>query len=293
MSDPTVGPDALADAYRELARRQASGEITPELEAELDRAFAAVAPPGAVGGDGRLLIELAAERSSIHPHAPVDAGSPVGVFAKRAVRKATFWYVAWLADAIADFAGTITQALRLVEARVRRLESLVAPGGSSADALASAAAGPPPAEAVAVVGQRLAEVEGAIAITHDPAGVLRDALAEPHAGPRVVLDALPDPAAGLVAAVVLVGVVDRSPASAVVELAERAARVLQPAGRLLVVSADPEAPLSDQELVARELGGGRPLSSPTWRHLLGAVGLVDIEVETVPGGFVASARRPS
>jgi hypothetical protein len=281
-----TGERLVAEILDDLQRRRDAGEIPFEYEAELDRAYATVAPAAAVGGDGVVMIEMAEAKSSIHPHAPVVARSRLGTAAKRLVRKGTFWYVSWLADAIADFAGTITQAARLVERRVRRLEDhVIAREVRVGDVLSGLPELALPEGATAAALARLVGVSGTIAV--EDATELVDVLVRERP-PGQVRAGVSGSAAGSLDAVILAGIVDRSTPGATVALVEEAVRALRLGGLLLVVSTDASAPCSDDAVIARELGGGRPLSLTTWRYLFAHSGFEEVTVEDLDGGVLVS-----
>lgn len=283
--DPRDGR-LLEEIYKDLRQRRDDGEIPKEYEAELDRAYAAVAPAAAVGGDGVVMIEMAAAKSSIHPHAPVDSPSRLGTIAKRLVRKATFSYISWFAETVADFAVTITRATQLVEQRVRGLEAAVLGRSARIDgALSGLSELPLPSGATEATVSRLAGHPGTIAA--EDAREIVDALVRdrPSGSVRLgVAGSAPDS----LDAVVLAGIVDRSTPDVAVALVQDATHALRPGALLLVVATDPSAPCSEEGVIARELSGGRPLSLATWRYLLSHCGFDEVAAEDLDGGFLVS-----
>ena len=97
--------------------------------------------------------------------------------------------------------------------------------------------------------------------------------------PLTHLRALPEASLG---GLVLSGCVDDRALGEMLEIADRAAAVLAPGGRVVVVSDGPAAWARQTDPVVADLAPGRPLHPETWCHLLGERGFRDLRVDSVP-----------
>lgn len=300
----------VAEIYADLDQRRRSGQITPALEAEIDAAFARVAPVAAIGGDARALIERAEDAASIDPHVPVDGSAPVTIV-KRILRKSMFWYVAWITRQVGQFAGSIALAVRRVEERLSAVEAgrLQTPRLDAALArLEPRAIDPGLADLIVA---HLASVRGPIVVGEAGAGGLVSRLrsqghdvegVEPRvdlvaraAGDGIALTAttvsrrLHALAEGSLDGLVILGVPDRSTSEQHLEIADLAGHVVGPSGRIALVSLAPAALLGDDVPVEVDLSPGRPLAASTWRHLLAQRGFDQIAVAEVGPSYCVTA----
>lgn len=287
----------LAEIYAEVERRRATGELPAGLEAELDRAFAELAPAGGAGDDEALVLERVQRASFIEPRVPLEDLRPPKSQVKRVLFKLMAWYVHFVTDQVTAFGGAVTTALRHHDRRIAALEE----GGAELPAHLRAELDRVPERPVPV-GLRqalievLAPVDGRVLVAESGDGSLLTELrrsgidaygAEPRRSrlPAALrnglevramtgaghLRQLPD---SRLAAVVLTGsAVERTMPAGLAELAALAARVVVPGGLVAVVSPSPEAWLSLDAGPAADLSPGHPLRPATWSQLLTSAGL--------------------
>jgi SAM-dependent methyltransferase len=232
---------------------------------------------------------------------------------KTGLRKLMAWYLRYVAQQVTVVGGTLTRALRLVDARVRHLEEGSVGAGPVRAELDRTDAAPRVAQLEEAATEALAGATGRVLVAScgraelvatlvaggvDAYGVesrralLVDAL-------RQGLDVRPDDAVdhlralpeGVLGGVVLTDVVEWLPPAALVGLVLHAARALAPGGRLVVLSATPEAWRAERDRVTVDLAPGRPWHAETWAALLRNRGFVDVVVTEAPvaGGL---ARLP-
>lgn len=296
---------AEIEAEAETRRRR-----DPELqrrEREIERAWIDVAPPGAAGAQGELLLDRADRLAMIDVDVPL--GPKPGVRqVKGAIRKGTYWYLRYVTDQINALSNVLTRLMRRFDERIAALEdgSAVAGSGELLDPV------PEPAESVArAVAQLVGSPTRRVAVLgcgggsvvrplHQAdvsvLGVDADALVI-LPGVRDGLDLrAEDPAAhlrsvgaGEYGAVVAAGFVeDLGPAAAHRFATEALAAVGD--GPVVVVTADP----ADRDVVERELRAGQGLAPATWAHLFERAGAVAELVATgdarVPTVVAARAR---
>jgi len=184
----------------------------------------------------------------------VESSAPGVGAAKRLVHKAVSFELRHLAQQVSEIADAVGDCVRDLDERLRALE------GGVPEELADALVGCGPSP------------EGW-------AGLFGDG-AEPPVVRATRLTEIRGPAGTLV--------VSSCPSwqapSGQARLARRAAEALQPGGLLVLVSASPGEPVGD-------LAPGRPLSPATWKQLLDAAGLVEIEIHPGDGGYAVTARR--
>lgn len=288
----------LAEIYEEIERRRSTGELPAELERELDRAFAELAPPGAVGDDGALAIERVQRTSFIQPRVPLEHLRPPVSQVKRVLFKLMAWYVHFVTDQVTAFGGAVTQALRSQDQRLTALEE----GGAQLPERLRAELDrlperPVPDSLVEAVVDALTGVRGRVLVAEAGDGFLLRALhaagidaygAEPRRSrlPQALRDGLeirPTTAlehlrvladARLGAVVLAASATERSAPVVQAELAAQAARAVGRQGQVLVLSQTPRA-WADAGPVA-DLAPGRPLRPATWAHLLQSVGLAEV-----------------
>jgi hypothetical protein len=296
----------LAEIYQEVERRRASGDLPPEFEADLDRAFAELAPAGAVGDDSALALERVQRTAFIQPRIPLEHLPPPKSQVKRVLFKLMAWYVHFVTEQVTAFGGSVAAALRHHDQRLTALEE----GGAQLPArlrveLDRMEDPPLPGELVRATVEALSGVEGRVLVAESGDGGLLRALrhagldaygAEPRrsrlpAALRDGLEVRATPALEhlrllgedrLGAVVLAGGPVERGAPVAQAELAARAARVVRGGGVVLVVSQSPEAWATTDVGPAADLSPGRPLRPATWVHLLSTAGLEGAELTTAP-----------
>ena len=92
---------------------------------------------------------------------------------------------------------------------------------------------------------------------------------------------------GSLDAVVIAGVVDRTPIEGILALLELLTDRLVPRGPLVIVGTDPDDALAGRSVVAQDLLPGRPLHPETWGYLLEQAGFTDVEHLTLAAGGAA------
>jgi SAM-dependent methyltransferase len=295
----------LAEIYAEVDRRRASGELPADLERQLDRAFAEVAPPGAIDDDA-MVLERVQRAAFIEPRVPLaQVRQPIRLV-KRVLFKLMAWYVHFVTEQVTVLGAAVVAALRSHDGRLRDLEG---GGGAVPESLRAEldrCTDPPvPGTLLQAALGAVAGVDGRVLVADSGEGAVLRALrgagvdaygAEPRRSrlPRALRDglevrsdlaidhlrALADDRLG---ALVLVGAAaDRSVPATYAELVAEAGRVVAPGGRLVVVSQTPEAWLAGDGGPAADLSPGRPLRPATWAHLLAQAGFAVDEPVVAP-----------
>ena len=248
-----------------------------------------------------VLLDRAERASYVDVDVPTSSRLPVVGGMKKVLRKLMAWYMRYVAQQVTAVSGTLTQAVRLVDGRVRRLEDGTTGAGplraeldrtppaslepSAVDAVVDALTGVEGRVLVATCGRaelvRTLRAEGVAAYGVEPrrallAEALRQGLDVRPDDPLDHLAALPERS---LAGVVLADVVEWLPPAALVRLVHDAARALVPGGRLLVLSATPEAWARHRSPVQTDLAPGRPWHADTWLEVLGHRGFSDVQAE--------------
>ncbi|MEM8706711.1 MAG: hypothetical protein AAGE98_09660 [Actinomycetota bacterium] len=303
MTEPTAAPDdAAAYIARVRAEIEADAERRrrqePEIqrrEREIERAWIDVAPPGAAGEQGELLLDRAERLSMIDVDAPLGA-KPGVRHVKGTIRKATYWYLRYVTDQVNALSNVLVRLVRRLDERVSAVEAAVGTGALDAlidpvpepgSAVATAVAAIVPADGPVFVGAARSGVlvrpihdrgQSVHGVDHDPLVSLpgvRDGL-DLRAGDPV--DHLDDLEAGSLSGIVLAGFVEDVGPTAAWSLIASATRALAPTGAVVVVTGDP----ADREPVERDLRQGRGLAPETWAHLIGRAGF-DVDTVAVDG----------
>jgi hypothetical protein len=312
---PSSGPDdhfaarIQAEVVAAAERRRREDVGIARVEREIERVWADVAPPGAVGPAEELLLDRIDRLSLIDVDAPV--GERPGIKqVKGAIRKGTYWYLRYMSDQLNALHNVHARLLRRMDERLGEVEAATA-----LDPRVDALVGDPPVPG-ATIGRLLA---GRIDATRGPVmvgecgdgacvGALEsaglsafgmDADADAVlAGIDEGLDLrVGDPASELAAmeadtlgAVVIGGRLQRRSTSALLSVLD-AAEAAVGSGGLVVVA--PER-LADREPVDAELLTGRGLSAAAWTRVMAARGLdVDAMAHDEPGlDDVVVARCP-
>lgn len=272
-------------------RRRESPELA-RTEREIERAWAEVAPPGAVGSAEELLLDRVDRLAMVDVDAPI--GSKPGIKqVKGAIRKGTYWYLRYMSDQLNAFHNVQARLLRRFDERISELESIAGvdravdelvvpaapPGAGSGTALAGAIAGDGrvvvlAAGAGASLGP-LTEQLTAYGVEADPQVALAgiDAGLDLRVGDPV--EHLSSIEADSLAGVLLGGSVQRCGPAAAIALVTAAAAALRPGGVVAVAVED----RSGRTEADRELLAGRGLAASTWAAVLGAQAAT---VEMVP-----------
>jgi hypothetical protein len=294
----------LREIDDEVKARRASGDFPPGMERDLDLVFARFAPATVNRDDLDGLIEAADRAAFVDPDPPTASRIPAVSLLKRAERKLLGWFFRFLAQQITAFAGVLVQALRLVS---RRLDALDAATLGASPSLLEPVRSPAPAFDVAglltgVTGRVLVAEAGDGSLLrqldgHDAYGV-EPRLAVAEAAGMQGLDVRADAVvehlgaveAGALGALVLTGIVDRSPLGVVLALLDRAAAAVAEGGRIVVVATEPSRWGVDNPVEA-DLAPGRPLHRDTWAHLLAQHGFGGVTVVDGDGCFAVSGQR--
>ncbi|MDE0115444.1 MAG: hypothetical protein OXT07_02315 [bacterium] len=292
---------AAIEAEAERQRRQ--DPAVAQLELEIERAWADIAPSGvSVDGDGHLLDQTAS-LAALDPQVPV--GSRRGLRGvKWLIRKLAYWYVRFLTDQFNVFAGMLIRHLRNLETRLGRLEAAAGhpvhhsglhPGLEASDCLDDPPE-PSPAAATRMAGLAgsgpclvLSGGEGTVVeaigkrgisargVEQDPVRVLAGLRREADVRPGDAAACLSDADDEEFSTIVLTGFVEKLPLRALLALIDQADRKLKKTGRIIVGVADP----ASRSRVESELGSGLGISPITWRHLLERAGF-DARLEPCP-----------
>lgn len=312
----------VAEIEADVRARRASGEYPPDLERELDELFDRFAPP-AVSDSFEAALTRAEQRGFITDDAPTESARPGSPQMKRAIVRVVGWYVRHIVVQVNELSANVTRALRLLGDRVQAVEAAVPavdprlreipdglPGrGEDAADLAGSIV----TDALRGSSGRVAVVEcGVGAVLRnlvdggvDAYGVEADitvADAAAAAGLEVrggdPLEHLRGLAPDVLSGLVLFGWIEQRPVGDLVEVAERAASVLEPAGRVILLSRTPEW-FTASDPVRADLLPGRPLHAVTWAHLLAEQGFESIEIhevttsDGVAGWYSIAGSRPA
>ena len=320
MSEAEITPETTDDAEeaRRFARR-IQGEIAaaadrrrreePGLareEREIERAWANIAPVGAVGPQEELLLDRVERLSLIDVDAPLGE-RPGARQLKGAIRKASYWYLRYMSDQLNALHGVQSRLLRRMDERIGRLETTAGLGTFVDDVLGAPAA---PSHTVgAVAAQELLSVSGPVLVAScgtgealsalftagvtaygvdaDPAAVVAGVEAGRDVRVADPRDELRSSETDSLGGVVFGGFASRVTLAEISEMIDDAARVLH-SGGLLVVAVDDPRSRPDAE---REIAAGRGLSPAAWALILESaatdVRLVDTDDDRVSTLVVA------
>lgn len=295
----------LAEIESEVRLRRASGQFTLAMERELDETFEALTPSARQAQDFQAALEEVEEASFIDVDLPVASNAPGGTQAKVVLGRMVTWALRHVAQQTTTFAGTTARALRALSARIDgledeigRVEELLSDRSEEADAerqlhtgeletdawhdrLASAFAGSTGRVLHADCGSGrlvgLLESSGIDAYGVEPLPRLAELAVASKVEVRLDsvaahLARVPDEA---LAGIVLSGCVDRLVPPDLIRLTDLVTRVLQPGGRLAIVSSTPAGWLATTTPVIADLSGGRPMHPETWLTLLDRRGFVN------------------
>jgi hypothetical protein len=304
----------LAEIYEEVARRRDDGEIPPDLERDLDRVFAELAPPGAAGDDGAVLVERVEQAAFIDVQVQLEGAKPGVLQVKSGLRKLMAWYMHWVTEQVNGFTSAAAGLGRSLHLRVRALEDgTVELPRIVRDELDALGAQAYPADVLDRAVDAFAGGTGRVVVAHcgdaslvrrlrsagvDAYGVeprraltttaLREGLEIRATTAIEHLRALPDER---VDGVLLLDVTDTSTPNVAVELVEHAVRASRTGGTVVVVSTSPDEWRSGRCAPRSDLVPGQPLQPVTWSHMLRRRGLeVTAAPASDPDGSASAAR---
>lgn len=297
----------MAEIDEEVLHRRSTGDLPERVERELDNLFLLYSPMAGRDGSMEEALGAAEAASFIDPVVPVDSSKSGGALVKRTIRRASLWYVGWVAEQISQFAAATSRSLRVLDDRVRAMQTeFDAQRVPAALVLETEWAHGPGAWWVEPVLTSLAGQGGRI--VHAAAGdgwLVRNIAqagldvygVEPREGridraevegldlrEEPVLDHLRAIAPGGLGALVLTGVVDGMTVAERDAVVRLAAHTLAPSGRVIIHSLSKEGWTSERAPVEADLAAGNPLRPGTWATLLGRVGF-DVEVLEGPASL--------
>lgn len=297
MSDALDHGKLLAEIEDEVRRKRASGELSPDLERELDVVFARYAPVHVLEGDFDRVLARAEELTFIDPLVPAESKLPPVAFVKKVVRKLTLWMLRFVAVQVSGFAETITRALQLLGRRVDLLEQAL-PVATLPAADAGPEAVPDEEHWSGFLRKHLDGLDGRVLHVEAGGGGLVASLVEAGVdaygvdpvvrveGADVRVQAPADHLskvadAGL-AAVILSGWVDRLPLPGKTALLDAALAKVRAGGHVVVLGTDPRTWAARVGTVHADLAAGRPLHAETWQRLLAERGCAEVVVHAGP-----------
>ncbi|MDA8279933.1 MAG: hypothetical protein M0Z63_05840 [Actinomycetota bacterium] len=294
----------------EVRRRRAAGEFPASFERSLDELFARFTPTGA--SDDRFVeaMQLADRAAYFDTAAPIGSRRTAKGFARWALWQAEAWFVNYVVSQLNHFAAASTRVAHLLDERVEDLErdmALLAP--PPVPGTVTATAGPDPAPFLQALLQRMTApgtptgrvlhaecgngsvLDVLVGVGIDAYGIDPGSLALDDAARRGldvrrddVLGHLTSVRAEALAGVVLSGCVDRMSLAERRRLIDLVEPAVAPGGTVVVLGTAPAHWDVAVGPVVADLAPGRPLHPETWRQLLEAAGLSDIEVVQGPPG---------
>ena len=298
-----------AEVMAAAERRRREDVRLARVEREIERVWADVAPPGAVGSREELLLDRVDRLSLIDVDAPI--GERPGIRqVKGAIRKGTYWYLRYMSDQLNALHNVHARLLRRMDERLAGLEAAV--GLDARIETLVAAAAPPGAAIGRLLAPRLAGADRPVVVADCGRGECVAALQAAgvacfgiDADAEAVLRGIDDGVdlrvgdaavelaaveAGTLEAVVLGGRLQRGTLSTLLARLDVAVAAVAPGGAVVVVPEDTAARTGiDAELLV-----GRSMSSGAWARAMTAAGL-DVElVDTGEHGVdaIVVARRP-
>ncbi len=113
----------MAEIDEEVLRRRSSGDLPQRLEHELDELFLRFSPMGGRNGSIEEALAVVESTSFVDPVVPVRSSRSGGALAKRAIRKASIWYMGWVTAQVSQFASATSRTLRAIDERLQALQS--------------------------------------------------------------------------------------------------------------------------------------------------------------------------
>jgi hypothetical protein len=306
----------MAEIAAEVRRRRAAGDLLPSRERQLNEAYRRLVPKGSEPGHFRDALGHLDQVSYVDIHVPLASRRPGVTHVKRALRQATAWYLNYVVQQVNRFNAASVRLARLLDERVEKLESQVGSAFDDAWSRVDELAGVETTladraeEVVAVLGDITGRIchlgcgGGRVVQALMAAG--RDAYGADHRvalldeAARLGIDLVDSSAlahlgsvgTGRLAGLILSGDPDRLALPGLRALAEQAARVVMPGGRLLVVGTHPQIWPQTAPSHLLDLCPGRPLHAGTWQYLLSLVGFGEVcEQSLGEAGYIVSGRR--
>ncbi len=285
----------MAEIDEEVLRRRASGDLPPRIEHELDELFLRFSPMAGRNGSIEEALAVVESTSFVDPVVPVRSSKSGGAVVKKAIRKASIWYVGWVTAQISQFASATSRTLRAIDDRLEALQSdFDSQRVPAAPVIETAWGHRPGAWWVGRVEEALRDAKGRVLHAAAGDGWLVRLLAqggldaygvEPRVGriDRAEVEGLdlreeplvahlravaPDALGGLV----LSGVLDAMTAPERDAAIDLASRVVADGGRLVVHSLSAVGWAAEDAPVEADLASGSPLRPRSWVALLEAAG---------------------
>jgi hypothetical protein len=315
MADDTVDVERLMDEIDdEVRRRRDDGDLDPAFERDLDELFAP-------GGGGRVvdysrLIDEAHRAAQLDATPPAESQMIGGAFVKRALGRSMSWYVGNVTRQVSTLGSDLVEVVRLLGARIAKLEEAAEPTEASAGTQLAPHLDPLPwSDAITGalehgVGRVMHADAGDGSLVHalltaglDAYGVEpRVALAERASVRGVdvreesVLDHVRALPTGSLRGIVVSGCADTLPNGDRQRLVRAARRVVEPEGRMVVLTSEPRNWGIGATRVVADLAPGRPWSVETWSAVLREGGFTVAPVD--PDGddtahVLVAVRRPA
>lgn len=314
---PSGFSDVVAEIVAETERRRQSGEYPPELLERLDAEFDRFAPLSfrRTGMDGAVrAVEAAA---FVNVDAPITGSGRLARALKTAVKKSTGWYHLYVARQVTALGIQITRPLRMLDERTellsRRISDientiqsrsphLAAMIETLADSTLSKAATDEVVNmfigfAGRIVHLGASDPDVVTALVNagiDAYGVTPGGGGNSDVEIRAesVFHHLYELAVASLSGVVVTGVSDTASTSERVELCRLVVDRVEPGGRIVIVTMEPQKWSSKVGPVVSDLAGSRPLHTETWLHLLTGAGARAARLDATIDAqriFVASA----
>jgi hypothetical protein len=317
VSDQAISLDEVrAEIAAEVRARRLTGDFDAAKERQLEQRFYQYAPvqgrSGALG-DTLRAVDAAA---FIDPAVPVLSNQPAGAYLKKAMRKAGFWYINWIATQTTRGLSTVARSLHLIDdelVEIRERLDLVSvdsvPVIEQEDdevddpwwaSIAIGALSPTTGRAlVSACGngwfvRQLNELGAdAYGIDPRPGKILEAEIAGLDLRDDDLLDHLRSVADDRLGAAVLTGTTEAMLPAQRLQLLDRLDAVLGDGATVVLHSIHPDAVIGDSIPAALDVAGVRPMRPSTWATLLAERGFVTtIDVADAGHEFVVVAVRP-
>ena len=299
----------------EVRQRRVGGSFDALKERELEQLFHQYAP--LQGRDGALAETLRAVdvTAYIDPHVPVASSQPAGTAIKRSLRKASFWYVSWIAAQVTRSLSTVARSLHLIDDELsdirKSLDGLTLSGSpvieltgaegpaawwaAAARELALAAQGRVLVSACAdgwLVSSLVAGGVDAYGLDPRTERIMEAEIAGLDLRDDDLLEHLDAVADERLAGMVLNGTTEALLPAQRRRLLRRIERVLARDAVVAIHAVHPDAVDGDEVPAELDLAGARPLRPTTWLALLGELGF-EATVTSGPKGrdFLVTASR--
>ena len=317
MSDQAISLDEVrAEIAAEVRTRRLTGDFDAAKERQLEQRFYQYAP--VQGRSGALGDTLRAVDASayVDPAVPVLSNQPAGAYLKKAMRKAGYWYIDWIATQTTRGLSTIARSLHLIDdelVELRERLDLVSVDSVPVIEEGIDQAGDPWWAAIAVgalsstTGRALVSACGdgwlvrqlndlgadAYGIDPRPGKILEAEIGGLDLRDDDLLDHLRSVADDRLGAAVLTGTTEAMLPAQRLQLHDRLDAVLADGATLVLHSIHPDAVSGDGIPAELDLAGVRPMRPRTWASLLAERGFVTtVDVAEAGHEFVVVAVRP-